>query len=238
MTITSISAEQLTLTGRYLAGQLSDEESAAFEARFQHDPAVLRELEATARLKLGLRKLRERGELDALLEPAPWWQQARPLLATAAALAIVVLGVMLVRPMRAAHPLLAASITSLVDQQGSVLPVTRTLAVFRRRVEAYDAVIESDPAAGAVELRVLPETVAQSRRYRVTLSRVTDAGLVTTVASLGDLQPADDGFVTMFVDRSRLSPGRYRLDVLGRTRDGATVAPDAFLIRVAPPGSE
>jgi hypothetical protein len=237
MNITSIGAGDPTVVGRYLAGQLSDSERAEFEQRLESDPAVLRELEATARLKVGLAKLRETGELDALLAPPPWYQRNLTL-ATAAMLAIVVLGVMLVRlgPGNTHSPLLAASISSLVDQQGSALSVTSTLAVFRKRVEADDAIIESSPTAAAVELRVLPDTKAESGRYEMTLSRIGEDGALAEVASLDNLRPADDGFVTLFVDRSRLEPGRYRLNVLAEGQEGE--AADSFVIRVTLPQND
>jgi hypothetical protein len=233
--ITSISADEHTVAGRYLAGQLSDEECAAFEERLREDPAVVREVEATARLKVGLGRLRERSELDALLAP-PRWYQPGLLLATAASVAIVALGVVMVGRSRVdvQRPVLAASIGALVDTQGSALPVIATLAVFRKRAETYDAIIESAPSAGAVELRVLPETTVASRRYRVDLSRLADDGSLTAVASLDNLRPADDGFVTMLMDRSQLAAGRYRLDVLGKVGDGSVRVSDTFLIRVVP----
>jgi hypothetical protein len=234
MNITSLGAEDPTVVGRYLAGQLSDAERAAFEERLERDPAVLHELEATARLKVGLAKLRETGELDALLAPPPWYQRNLTL-ATAAMLAIVVLGVLLVRlgPVSSQPPLLAASAGSLVDQQGSALAITSTLAVFRKRVDADDAIIESSPTAAAVELRVLPDTKAESGLYEMTLSRIDEDGSLAEVASLADLRPADDGFVTLFIDRSRLEPGRYRLDVLAEGRGSG--AADSFVLRVILP---
>ena len=233
MTVTNINANEPTLASRYLAGQLSDTERAAFEEQMRESPAVMRELEATARLKVGLARLRERGELDELLAPSPWHQH-RFALATAAALATIVVGAMLVRfnPVHADHPILAASIASLVDTRGSILPVTGTFAVFRKRAENYDATIEA-AAAGAVELRVLPETAAETRRYRVSLGRMIDDRSIEPVATLAGLAPAADGFVTLFVDRAKLPPGRYRLDVAPEgTGDG--VVADSFLIRISP----
>ena len=46
-----------TMASRYLADQLSDSEREAFEASLLRNPDVARELEATARMKVGLGRL-------------------------------------------------------------------------------------------------------------------------------------------------------------------------------------
>jgi len=66
-----------TRASRYLADQLSDAECAEYEARFTEDPDAVAELEATARLKIGLERLRRNGELsefdrgDGRISPKP-----------------------------------------------------------------------------------------------------------------------------------------------------------------------
>jgi hypothetical protein len=225
------------LASRYLAGTLSDAERAAYEPKVAEDEGTVRELEATARLKVGLARLRESGELGELLRPTPW-AQFRPALALAAAVALVAIGIVLVRLSgtgNTAPPLLAASVTSLVDRQGSVLPVTRTLAVFRKRMQGADATLEAASAPQAIELRVLPETTVASEDYRVTLTRVIDARASESMASIAALRPAADGFLDVFIDASRLTAGSYQLDVLGTASDGASIAAGTFRIQVEPP---
>src|SRR5262249_37968305 len=56
-----------TRASRYLADQLSEAECAEYEARITEDPDTVAELEATARLKIGLQRLRRSGELSALI---------------------------------------------------------------------------------------------------------------------------------------------------------------------------
>jgi hypothetical protein len=222
------------LANRYLAGTLSEAERARYEPEVAQNPDTLRELEATARLKVGLARLRERGELDELLQPAPW-ARFRPALAVAALLAVVAIGVALVRfegGSQTASPLLAATAASLVDRQGAVLPVTRTLAVFRKRVAGADATLEAVAVPQAVELRVLPEMTVPSGDYRVALSLVTADRASEAVASIAGLRPGSDGFVSVFVDTSRLSAGFYQLDVQGTASGGSTVAAGTFRIQV------
>jgi hypothetical protein len=228
------------LANRYLAGTLSEDERAEYEPEIAQNESTLRELEATARLKVGLARLRDSGELDELLrEPTPW-ARFRPALAVAAMFVIVAVGVALVRlnsneRVVAGAPVLAASLTALVDSQGGVLPVTRTLAVFRKRVQGADATLEAAAAPQAVELRVLPETNVPAETYQLTLARLSDNRAAEAVASLGGLRPANDGFLDVFVDASRLPAGSYQLDVLGTVSDGSTVAAGTFRLQVEPP---
>jgi hypothetical protein len=233
MSVTNLYGEDPTLVNRYLAGQLTEAERAAFEAELARNPATLEEMEATARLKVGLEKLRESGELREELRQSPLWRHP-PILALAATFAALVVGFSLFRGNISRHtpPLLAATAASFVDQGGSVLSVASTHAVFRKRVEAYDAVIELPGSQQAVELRVLPETPAESGRYRVSLSRIHDDTTAEPIALVADLVPADDGFVTVYADASRLVPGRYRLSVSGDAPKDAAATADAFLIRV------
>jgi hypothetical protein len=235
--IASITADDLTTTGRYLAGQLSREEREAFEEQFRRDPDAMQTLEATARLKVGLAKLRERGELDELLTPDPWYRRGFTW-AAAAMIAIAALGIMLTRQdsMPSRHQLVASSLAALVGPTGVSLPVTAKLAVFRKRASSPDAVIEtSSSRVGAIEMRVLPETAVNSHEYKVTLARVADNGsALTPVAVVDDLRPADDGFVTLFIDSSQLRAGQYRLDIAGEVPAGSVAPSDTFLIRVVP----
>jgi hypothetical protein len=221
---------------RYLAGTLSDAERALYEPDIAQNEDTLRELEATARLKVGLARLRETGELDELLQPAPW-ARLRPALAVAAAFVVLAVGVVLFQlgGSRSSAPLLAASASLLVDPQGSVLPVTRTFALFRKRVQGADATLEAAAAPQAVELRVLPVTTVAAGDYRVTLSRVGDDRGAAAVASVAGLRPAADGFLDLYLDASRLPAGSYQLDVLGTVADGSTVAGGTFWIQVEPP---
>jgi len=234
--IASLDADDLTTTGRYLAGQLSHEEREAFEAQVRRDPDTLKTLEATARLKVGLAKLRERGELDELLAPDPWYRR-RFTWAAAAMIALAALGIMLTRQdsMPSRHQLVAGSIASLVGPTGVSLQVTAKLAVYRKRAGSPDAVLETSGSTGAIEMRVLPETAVNSHDYKVTLARLSDDGSVLTALAMAEhLQPADDGFVTLFIDSSQLRAGQYRLDIAGEVPAGSVAPSDTFLLRVVP----
>ena len=224
-----------TAASRYLAEQLTDSERSAYEAALTEDPDVLRELEATARLKVGLQRLRDTGELRGLLRESRFVRL--PLLvALAAGLAAVVIGIGVwhSNPDTARPHLLAATLGALTKQVGEAVPLAGTEAVFRKRAATYDVLLSLPPGHAAVELRVLPETAAPSAHYRITLSRIGDVEAHHPVAALAGLKTASDGFVEVFVDASELSPGTYRLLISGDAGDEAG-ATDAFLIKVVAP---
>jgi len=235
MSVTNIDLNDFSVANRYLAGQLDDAECAAFEAQLVRNPQSLQLLEATARLKVGLEKLRETGELAHALTPRPWHGRSL-LMALAASVVALVIGLFLSRSsVELAGPtLLAANRSAFVDLQGEVLPLATTLAVFRKRVEAYDAVIELPSSPQSVALRVMPETPAESGRYRVSLLHLGDAAAPEAVASVAGLRPDGEGFVTVFANAWRLIPGRYRLVVSHDGVDDSPTGGDAFLIRVMP----
>ena len=225
-----------TRASRYLAGQLSDAECAAYEARFAEDPDTLAELEATARLKIGLQRLRRDGELSELLastrSPSPnriW------ILAMAAGIAAAVIGISLWFPRSALTPtpVLASAASVFKDHNGHSLSVMATAPLFRTRAEKYDAVIELPRERGAIQLRVLPSSPTPAARYQAALSRMKDDDTAEAAVTVTDLKPsADDGLIDVFADSSLLAPGRYRL-ILTRAAGGSdTGESDTFVIKV------
>jgi hypothetical protein len=210
-----------TLANRYLAEDLTEAELSAYEAYLVQNPEALRELEATARLKVGLHRLREAGELRSLVSERSFLRG--PLsIALAAGIAAIVVGFGLWRPgLRTAQPpMLASSLVALVDQSGHMLPLGGTQAVFRKRDTAYDAVVALPAARSAINIRVLPDLndeVGGSRSpsdagpYVLSISRLRDDDSATPIASISQLQPSKDGFVDVYVDSRQLPAGRYRL---------------------------
>lgn len=223
-----------TIAGRYLADQLPEPERADYEALLMQSPEAVAELEATARVKIGLARLRASGELDRLLQERP---RARVpfLLPLAAGLAAVAIGVGLWRltpPASSGHPLLAAAASGLVDAGGRAVPIRITVAVFRKRAAAYDAVVHIPAPPAGVELRVLPVTTPRAPSYQVELSRIRADKTLESVATIGELSPADDGFIAVYADASALAPGHYKLTVIpaGAAADGATPGAESYLI--------
>ena len=237
MSVTNLfSGADPTLANRYLAGQLSETERAAFETQLERNPTTLQELEATARLKVGLERLRDTGQLNEELRPV---FALRPvLLGLAATLVAALIGFALLRGTFAPStttPLLAATPASFADMKGVVLPVAATFAVFRKRAGDYDAVIELPSLRRSIELRVLPQIATPSERYRVSLARMLDDSTIEPSASIADLTPADDGFVTVFADSARLRPGHYRMAVSSSARNADPITTETFVINVVQP---
>ena len=222
------------VVARFLSGQLSADESREFEKYMLAHPEIVHDLESTARLKVGLHVLKETGELDGLLKPKAFFHSARYALAASAA--VLALGALFYFRGGAPHsPKLFASVNSLVDPGGHLLPRARTYAVLRTRGADYDALVELPVTPQGVELRVLPENAAHPARYRVSLARIADDDSLTTIDSVAALIPNETGFVSVYFDSSKLALGRYQLTIRG---DVGTDAPDAvslFRIKLIPP---
>ena len=228
-----------TRASRYLADQLSDAECAEYEARFVEDPETVAELEATARLKIGLERLRRNGELSELIagtgapHPGRTW-----VLAMAASLAAIAIGIGLWFPRSGTHsaPVLASAATAFRDHNGHSLSVLTTAPLFRTRAERYDAVIELPGTRGAIKLRVLPSNPADSARYEASLARIRDDDSSERIIAIDDLHPsAEDGFVDLYADSALLAPGRYRLILTLVAEGSAGGESDTFVIKVNGP---
>lgn len=203
-----------TLASRYIAGQLPEPERLEYEARLLSSPEAVAELEATARLKVGLEKLRETGVLANLLR-----QRSRPfpalVLPLAAGILAIAVSLWLWWPNPwgiGATPLLFNSPIALSQKAGHPLPVAVTVALFNKRGAASTAVAEKPASAGAVALRVLPTTSDRTHRYRLSLYHLRHADS-EKLSEISALVPAEDGFVEAYADAARLTPGHYKVVV-------------------------
>lgn len=224
--------DDASIANRYLAGQLSAAEEGAYERYFVRNPDAVREIEATARMKVGLANLRDTGQLDALLRApaAPALDRRKALLALVASLAFVVIGVGVWRGVSVPDgEALVAAAADLIDRSGRPLALGQTYALLRTRASSYDAIVELPVEPRAIELRVRPETVASL--YSVALSRINADGSVTQLAMVTELKTETDGFVRLYVDSSRLEPGPYLL-VLSPARNEAESSASAFRVKV------
>ena len=219
------------LASRYLAGQLSPAELQAYEQHLLENPDAVRELEATARVKVGLASLRESGQLEKLLRVQPALRSRWPALAAAAA--VIVLAIGLWRGIETPRDtMLVATASELMDRAGRPLTAGSTYALLRTRSSAYDAVIELPPEPRAIELRVRPEVAAPV--HSVALSRIQADGSVTQIGNVSELKAEADGFVPLYVDSSRLEAGPYLL-VITPAQDRAATSTSTFRIKVTGP---
>jgi hypothetical protein len=232
MSVTNIGLQEFETVNRYLTGRLSDAECAEFEKRLTREPELVRELEAVARFKVGLQVLHERGELDAATR-APHWSYRW--LAIAAAIAVLAIGVVTFRSFvtPAERSMLAAVPAALTDLQGNVLPSAGTFTLLRKRVPTVDAVIALPPAGRAIEMRVLPETPSQTDGYRVSLWQQAQAAEPRKLGTVTHLTAAADGFLTVFMDTTSLTPGEYLLVVSPPTAEDRPDRGDVFRVSMS-----
>jgi hypothetical protein len=222
------------VVARYLSGQLSEEETRAFEEYMLAHPEIVRELESTAKLKVGLQVLSETGELSHLMRPKPYTASMR-YAALAASVAVLALAAsFLVRGDAPQAPKLFASISGLVDPAGRLLPMARTYVILRTRGNTYDADVELPASSKAIELRILPEIVAHPARYRVTLARIADDDSTAEVGSIANLVPDDMGFISLYFESSAFTRGRYHLTIRGDIGTDAANAISLFKLKLIP----
>jgi hypothetical protein len=237
MQATNRKQDDARIAQRYLAGQLSPAEQEAYEQQFIRDSEVLQELEATARMKVGLANLRDTGQLDSLLRGAPTTARRTVAVgAIAASVAMIMIAVALWRGVSVPDGgALMGSVSELVDASGKPLVVGATHVLMRTRSAAYDAEVELPVEPRALELRVRPETVAPA--YRAALSRIHANGSVVQVAMVDELKAEADGFVALYVDSSQLEPGPYLLVLSGTQDQTSENSTSAFRLKVLGTGA-
>jgi len=210
---------------RYLAGQLSASESREFEELYAWRPDIVKELEQTARFQGGLATLRERGELEVLVQARPRrvrWVQ----LGIAASLAILSVGVALwVGRISPVAPVLGASPAGFLDSAGAAVSVSATYRfVTNRDAKSTTLQIALPATRAALEFRVLPENGQERATYRATLNSVPAVGAPSAAGSIDSLHADTEGFVRVFADSARLSPGVYELVVQSEPASSANAA--------------
>jgi hypothetical protein len=203
---------------RYFAGRMSEAETEDFEIRMLEDAEIAREVEATRRLRAGMRRLQASGEIGSFTRARPGWQSPMSL-AAAAAVVIVVLASMFYFA-RLTHPV---SVLALEPRSPTV---SGTYVLAQRRGASTDVVIQMTRPATAVQLDVLPTEVSKTGEYRLELS---EAAGDSSGKSLGRVTARADkqGLVTVFLDTSRLTAGRYVLN-FAAAEPGA--APTAYTL--------
>ncbi len=232
------------MANRYLAGQLSAAEQADYEALLLEHPEALRELEAVARLKVGMARLQEQGKLDALID-APdsagrFGLLRHPgLVALAASLMLAVVGTLLWQNTQTRGAALYASLTDLPSHGSAARSLIAHFTLVRTRAANAEVQIATPPANQAVELRILPDVPAGSSGYRVELYRAQTDGSAAAKPLAGSMAttPGADGFVTLYAKSELLGEGAYLLKVTpaGTPAAGTTAESEFFQIRVAQP---
>ena len=190
----------------FIVGRLSDDERRAFEDQLVNDPALVRELEQTLRMRAGLQQLRSQGYFQKASARRPRLRSWGPMLA-AAGLAGLALLLWLPRVM-GPSPLLLASLEARSPADAAVAAHFTFVSMRGGSGPELDL-----PATGLIEIRAAPGTRDATLRFRVTLLRQNGGGSAQPVGMLGDLALGADGYVHCYADAARLSPGSYVLAV-------------------------
>jgi len=196
---------------RYAFGRMAESEELAFEIRMLEDPRLAAEVDVINRMRQGFKVLEQRGEL-ARFRPTGFtgWRYA-----LAAMLALVVIGgPLLMLNTRStnnrAPPALASSLADLGVKASRAPSAMPTIPLAHTRGQEVPTEVALSRHSGVIALRILPAVAADSGAYRATLERLTDQAPVAVAASV-EAVADPSGFVTLYMDASRLIPGRYRL---------------------------
>lgn len=205
----------------YVAGRLSDVENRAFEDRLARDPELVRELELSQRLREGLARLRDRGELDLARRRgiSRRWAWGAALAATLAGVVVL----LAMQPSGRAPSVLVASVVP-------ATPATTTFTFIAMRGPATATVLDL-PAQGMVELRASRPSASPATRYRVELEQLVAGGSRRKVGELAGLAAGADGLVHGYADATRLAAGDYQLSVRAEAEPATDVETFAFTLR-------
>ncbi|MBV9725463.1 MAG: hypothetical protein JO299_09845 [Gammaproteobacteria bacterium] len=220
-----------TVMQDFIGGRLSEAESRDFEKRLVREPALVRELEHSLRMREGLRQLRTRAYIRTPSAASPKFRTWISAGLAAAAIAGLALFLSLPR-VAGTTSVLAPSLEKRAGSAASPRVAAHFTFVSMRAGAVPDLEL---PAADRIEIRAAPSARQMHERYRVTLVRWDDKGAARTIAALTDLAVGTDGYVHCYADAARLTPGSYVLRV---QPDGATSAEaDVFPFNLNAPGS-
>jgi hypothetical protein len=190
--------ERSRLVDRYVAGTMPEVEQEAFEIRMLQDAELAREVELVQRMRAGMQRLSEGGELAKVTaRPPPW----RALGLAASILLVLGAAFWFVRGTLPGDPVFGPGTTT----DSGDMP-TFLIAMTRVADEATRLVVPR--GSGVVRLSVLPEE-AGNGEFATEVRSIGGAAPRTLVAftSFADR----NGFVAILVDAARAEPGRYEL---------------------------
>jgi hypothetical protein len=214
----------------FIIGRLPDEQRRLFEERLAREPALVRELEQSLRMREGLQRLRNRGYFAAAAPQRRRWSWVPALAAAASAILAVFLWL---SRAAAPAPLLTASLQSHAVSGASSLIAAHFTFVSMRG----STVPELDlPASGLIEIRAEPGANQPGQRYRMVLAREQQGGIgEQPMATLTGLTVGSDGYVHGYAAASRLAAGAYVLHI--QADDAAPSGTATFAFNLRPPAT-
>lgn len=216
---------------RYLSAQLNATEEASFEEYCRQHPEIFQEVDSLLRMREGLAALRDRGELETLIERRRWWIPA----AAAAAVVCVMVGLGVWSRFPVAHStLLGTSAVQFKTESNRTLTVAGPYLLMKARDDQAPIELPLPSLRMAIEIRVLPSESDSTAQYGVAVDRLDPSSPPERVGDVHGLRVDPDRYVSIYLDSAQMRPGTYRLSV---TRDSSSVSPavaELFSLRFNP----
>ena len=195
---------------RYVAGLMDEAEEQRFEESLVENPPLAAEVDARQRMKAGLQRLEERGELAALLAQPAAPSRFLRYAAAAAVLLVLGAGVTYWRSGTPSRPFIAGSMQALTGSGTPSSGVAATYLLASTRARPEETVITAPPGGGLVRIQVVPDSGAE-RPYTASLARIA-GGQEHLLADRVPVQGAAGGsLIDLYVDSASLESGDYRL---------------------------
>jgi hypothetical protein len=195
---------------RYLSGQLSAAEEQALEEAYLADPDLLAELEATERLRAGIKDLSARGELKRARGTAGWLGAlASPQYAAAASVLVAV--------SLALSGVLYRENVELRQQQGSSTATAMSMIPIEN-VRGAAAIEVAAPAENEMAGLLVDAGADGYDSYRVVILRRGEEAPEEIASAVG-LSPDFQSQLAVAEPGRLLTPGLYEIEVEGRMRD-------------------
>jgi len=190
------------------------EEEQQFEISMLEHPEIAVHVRLTQQIRAGLQRLDERGDLESLSVERPWKKSWRVLASAAAVLIAVGIGLVLyLWQSESVHSVIAGSPAGVgyaKSRTGTI--ASYTLAHTRG---PRDVLLIRIIGSGPIEIRIVPDRVDSSGRYRVTLQRRAGDRLIPMGSAAG-LLADPTGLIPIYVAPTDLVAGQYTLILKGQ----------------------
>jgi hypothetical protein len=195
---------------RYLAGQMSAEETAEFENYMLEHPEVLDDIELLRRMKSGLASLRRNGELDDLVRSRRSLQRFHAALAASLIVAVGFIGWYLFARHGEVTPVFSASAESFADRAGSDAPPDEFLLARNRSGSSPALELPASPRLAL--LRVVTGAAESATVFDLELARSSPAPQ-KSLGRIENVQADAQGMVSAYLDPQALGAGTFNLRV-------------------------
>jgi hypothetical protein len=200
---------------RYVLGRMTEEEEQQFEISMLEHSEIAVHVRLAQQIRAGLQRLDERGDLSRLSAAGPRMEFRRVLASAAAMVFAIGIGLLLYlwQPETTRH-VIAGSPTQLGfanSRPGTI--ASYMLAHTRGRP---DVLLIRITGSGPIEIRIVPDLLDSSGKYRVTLQRQAGDHLVP-IGSASGLTVDANGLIPMYVTPTGLVAGQYTLILKGQT---------------------